>query len=57
MREGALNHPPRGTQKGDIYSFGVIFHEILSRNGPYDIYKDGCELTPRGTYIGFLINF
>ncbi|XP_048580379.1 atrial natriuretic peptide receptor 2-like [Nematostella vectensis] len=35
-----------GSQKGDVYSYGIIFQEIATRGSPYCMFKD---LTPNGT--------
>lgn len=33
-----LSSPPaRGTQKGDVYSFGIVLFEIIGRNGPWGV--------------------
>lgn len=38
---------PRGTQKGDVYSFGIVLYEIVGRNGPWS----DINYTHEGWYI------
>lgn len=41
------NAPPNGTQKGDVYSFGILLYEIIGRKGPYG----QINVTPSGIFL------
>ncbi|KAG5319873.1 ANPRA protein, partial [Acromyrmex heyeri] len=40
---------PEGTQKGDVYSFAIIVHEIVMRQGPFYL-GDNNELPPKDVH-------
>jgi len=43
--------PPRGTQRGDVYSFSIICVEVLMRSEPFNF----DSMTPRGISAFFLL--
>ena len=40
-----------GTQKGDVYSFAIILHEILYRAGLFHCFKDDDPIPPKSEEV------
>ena len=47
------NRPPEGTVKGDVYSFAILWQEIVYRSGAFHL--ENMELSPKGFEYQFLL--
>lgn len=51
LRESKCKYPLVSSQKGDIYSFGIIVQEILLRGHPFVLERETNDLTPESLFF------
>ncbi|OQV12253.1 Atrial natriuretic peptide receptor 1 [Hypsibius exemplaris] len=39
--------PPKGTQKGDVYSFAIVLQQIILRSDPFELPSDPLEMSDK----------
>lgn len=49
--------PLQGTQKGDVYSFGIILEEIILRNGAFSIASEIMSMKGNRSIKGSITKF